>query len=45
MIALVFIILMLLCVFSLLAAIACCQQAGRANKAFDDYFSNTIKKN
>ena len=45
MIALVFIILALICVFSLLAVIACCQQAGRANRIFDDYFSNKIKKN
>lgn len=45
MIALVFIILMLLCVFSLLAAIACCQQAGRENRIFEEYFSDNIKKN
>jgi len=32
MITLIFIVAMLLCVFCLLAVIACCQQAGRANR-------------
>jgi len=42
MITLIFIIAMLLCVFCLLAVIACCQQAGRANRIFDEYFDQKL---